>query len=102
MTEPREDPAPGGSSFGLPWRAQPKEARVQERLAVEVADVKKDAFGKYIFRMAVGQVWVENDTRRFVLAGDGLGPAEIRRSPVGRYLLKPQGSKLSVTVKRIR
>lgn len=83
-------------NFGKIYKADPAEIN---RLDMKVASVSKDPYGALKIRFENGQVWKQNDNRRFKLKqGDTV---YIEKGALGSFLLGKQNINTTIRVKRL-
>lgn len=83
-------------NFGKIYKADPTEIN---RLDMKVASVSKDPYGALKIRFENGQVWKQNDNRRFKLKqGDTV---YIEKGALGSFLLGKQDINTTIRVKRL-
>ncbi|WP_299798089.1 hypothetical protein [uncultured Shewanella sp.] len=83
--------------FGGNFKA---EEQTIEKLYMEVASVKKDPYGALKLSFSNGQVWKQNDSRRFKLkVGETV---YIEKAALGSYILGTDSRNATIRVKRIK
>ena len=88
-------------NFGLPKKNEDEAESVSEL----ISKVDFNARGRAIFTLENGQIWqqIRGDTRKVRLSSKkGQKKATIRRGALGSYILKIEGKKFGVKVKRLK